>query len=105
MHLTIYLCINALAWMIWAAIPFLGGFPLPVLLTGLWGVGLAAHFLSNHFDSAQRVVAREKTVQQMTGQMKKKKRLERLMLTDDGELLEVFDEQGEEEQDEQHAKR
>jgi hypothetical protein len=71
---------------------------------GFWGIGIAAHGLSNYFDSAQRVVAREKTVQQMTGQVKKKKRMERLMLTDDGEILEVVDEQIEEAKHEQRAK-
>ena len=98
-HLTIYMFINALAWFIWVAAYGLSGFPLPVLLTALWGIGLTAHGLSNYFDSAQRVVDREKTVQQMTtGQVKKKKRMERLMLTDDGEFLEVVDEQSEDDQ-------
>ncbi len=100
-HLTIYILINALAWILWGVLSDLSGFPFPLLLTGFWGIGIAAHGLSNYFESAQRVVDREQTVQQMTGQVKKKKRMERLMLTDDGELLEVIDEQNPEEVNEQ----
>jgi hypothetical protein len=99
-HMSIFLIVNALLWGIWS---LSGGFssawPWPLLLTLTWGSGLTAHGLSNYFDSAQRVVDREKTVQQMTtGQVKKKKRMERLMLTDDGEFLEVVDEQSEDDQ-------
>ena len=101
MHFLIYVMINTLAWVIWAALLGIYGFPIPLLLTGLWGIGIAAHGVSNYFDSSQRVIARERTVQQMTSAVKKKKRLERLMLTDDGELLEVIDEQGEEQQNAQ----
>ena len=103
-HLVVYLTINLLLWLLWAVLMQSSGFPLPLVVTGMWGAGLAAHGVSNYFQPEHQILAREQAIQQAMGaEPKKKKRLDhaRSILTDDGELLEVIDETQEENLNEQ----
>lgn len=98
-HLVVYTLINLMLWFIWL---FAGaGFPFPLMVMGFWGIGLAVHGANVFFSSAQQQLAREEAIQREVerwaeaaqGVKKKKKKREgvRLELTDDGELIEIVD--------------
>jgi hypothetical protein len=105
-HAAIYACINVMAWLLWLPL-FGGGFPLPLVLNLLWGIGLVAHAANNFFDGSREVVAREQAVQRAisgyndgyeTAAGKAKRKRTQHVLTDDGELLDVVEEQDDEQQ-------
>ena len=99
-HFAIYIIINLMLWFIWATTssnPV--DFPFPLVVMGFWGIGLVSHAASVFFSSARQQLAREEAIQReverLAGQtqtVKKKKREgARLELTDDGELVEIVD--------------
>ena len=94
-HLAVFVMLNALLWLLWTGITGSEGPPLTLIVTALWAAGLGAHGASNYFHAARQIVAREKAVQQALAMdmPDKKKRLKqaRTLLTDDGELLEVIE--------------
>ena len=97
-HLAVFVLINVMLWLLWTGISGGVGSPLSLIVTALWGIGLAAHGASNLFHPSRSIVAREMAVQQaLNADKPKKKRLEqaRTVLTDDGELLEVIEDEQE----------
>lgn len=99
-HLAIYAIIIPAAWMIcimlgWSLI-------FPILLTLGWGIGLAAHGIDISFHSNRSTAAREQAIRdaqlrvpQFGAQTKEKRKHDRLVLSEDGELLEIVDDQQE----------
>jgi hypothetical protein len=72
-----------------------------LILAALWGIGLGSHGATVLFDESRRVVDREQAIQQMLGHTEKKKKREdhaRLVLADDGEVLEIIEDEENEEQ-------
>ncbi len=60
-HITVFLAINVIAWVLWAifGIEAIGhAFPFPLLLTGFWGAGLLAHGAETHFQTGEHATAR-----------------------------------------------
>ncbi len=101
MHAVVYAFINLMAWLIWVAALGTMSYLLPLALLLLWGAGLAAHAATNYFDSARAVVAREQAIQRaMEGYNaapeKRKRAKAKHILTDDGEMLEVIEDDGSE---------
>ncbi len=96
-HLAVYTILNPAAWIIcillsWALI-------FPILLTLGWGIGLAAHGIDISFHSNRSTAAREQAIRdaqlrvpQFGAQPKEKRKHDRLVLSEDGELLEIVDE-------------
>ncbi len=96
-HLSVYLPINLLFWLVWL---MAGGvqaaFPWPALLTLGWGVGLVAHGVDTYFQTGRRITAREQAIQreierereQLYGEKPKRSRL---VIAEDGELMEVVE--------------
>ena len=46
MHLAIYLAVNAMLWILWAAVAGTHEFPWPIWVTLGWGIGVAVQWLS-----------------------------------------------------------
>ncbi|MGQ9887975.1 MAG: 2TM domain-containing protein [Aggregatilineales bacterium] len=98
-HFAIYAIINRMLWFIWSTTSNPVDFPFPLVVMGFWDIGLASHGASVFFSSAQQQLAREEAIQReverLAGQtqtVKKKKREgARLALTDDGELVEIVE--------------
>jgi hypothetical protein len=98
-HFAIYAIINLMLWFIWATTSNPVDFPFPLVVMGFWGIGLVSHAASVFFSSARQQLAREEAIQReverLAGQtqtVKKKKRAgARLELTDDGELVEIVE--------------
>jgi len=96
-HAVIYALINLMLWFIWLFTR--AEFPFPLLVMGFWGIGLVSHAASVFFSSARQQLAREEAIQREverwagTTQTAKKKKREgaRLELTDDGELIEIVE--------------
>jgi hypothetical protein len=102
-HAAVFACINLAVWLLWSAAQGTINPLLPLALTLLWGAGFAAHAAHNYFDSSRAVVARERAVQRAMAQVagdappeKRKREKLKHILTDDGELLEVIEDEGEE---------
>lgn len=102
-HASVFGSINLGAWLVWLAAADSISILLPLALLLGWGVGLAAHGANNYFASDRAVVAREQAVQramaQVTGDTsltKPKREKAKRILTDDGELLEVIEDETEE---------
>ncbi len=93
-HLSVYAMINVLIW-------YLVGFPVALLASGGWGLGLVAHgvdtFVAHGRSGAlEREVERERERLENALQKEKRKRaVDRLQLTSDGELLELIEEEPE----------
>lgn len=101
-HFAVYALINLALWFIWAMVSDGTLMPFPLIIMGFWGAGLAAHAASIYFDSSRTVTARERAVQQaLAGDLetKKKKRAAQpqTILTDDGEQLEIIEDEWERE--------
>ena len=105
-HLAVYVVCNLMMWMIWALTRDPGetiGFPWPLIVMFGWGIGLGSHALTVYFNSASRVEARERAIQREIERERerlandeyyeKPKRDQRLRLTDDGELIEIGDDE------------
>lgn len=45
-HLAIYLAVNAMLWILWAAVTGTDEFPWPIWVTLGWGIGVAVQWLS-----------------------------------------------------------
>lgn len=95
MHLSVYIPINLLLWLVWLQF---GGWPWPALLTLGWGLGLFAHAVDTYLHG---VTAREQAIQremerereQLYGGEKGKRKRSRLVIADDGELMEVIEDE------------
>lgn len=101
-HLAVYLVINLLLLMLWFILSGGVGFPIPLVITALWGAGLAAHAASNYFDSSRSVAARERAVQralaaEYTTKKKKRQAEPHTISTLDGEQFEVIEDHWEKE--------
>ncbi len=96
-HGAVYAIINLLMWFIWSIVNDGGLFPFPLIIMGFWGAGLAAHAATVYFDPSRSLDARERAVQEALAAeeviVKKKKRSvpSEMILTDDGEQLEVVE--------------
>ncbi len=99
-HMAVYLLVNLAVLALWSQWGGrTGGFPLPLALLFLWGLGLAGHCITVFSSPARMVAARERAIQQAVEREtqrlygdaphKEKRKHERLMLSEDGELLEV----------------
>lgn len=108
-HVAVYAAINIMLWVMWLFTGSNGGFPWAALVSGAWGIGLVAHaseVLSNR--SRHRALEREMEREQermdrileQTGKRKREqihqerreeRREARLEVSDDGELVEIFD--------------
>lgn len=102
MHSAIYVVVNLLMWFIWSIVNDGNLLPFPLIIMGFWGAGLAAHAAAVYFDPVRSVDARERAVQEALNAeviVKKKKResLSETILTDDGEQLEVVEDDWERE--------
>jgi hypothetical protein len=100
-HLSVYLPINLLFWLVWQ---MAGGvqaaFPWPALLTLGWGVGLVAHGVDTYFQTGRRITAREQAIQREIEREREqrfgeKRKRSRLVIAEDGELMEVVEDAGE----------
>ncbi len=101
-HLAVYLCINAMFWIVFGGGD---GFPWPLIITLGWGIGLVAH-AAEMFSVVSRESAIEKAIakeREQAGYINEKpKRERRVRLTDDGEFTESM---AEEINSEEKAKR
>jgi membrane protein required for beta-lactamase induction len=99
MHLSVYIPINILVWLVWLVIGP-AGLPWAALVSIGWGIGLVAHAVDAYLGAD---TAREKTIQRemarerdrMYGVEKAKRKRERLALSDDGELVEIVEDEWE----------
>jgi hypothetical protein len=95
-HLSVFLPINLLFWLVWMIPGQQAGFPWPILLTFGWGMGLVAHGVDTYFQTGRRITAREEAIQreierereQLYGEKPKRSRL---VIAEDGELMEVVE--------------
>ncbi|NWF67911.1 MAG: protein kinase [Chloroflexi bacterium] len=108
-HASIYACINALLWMLFA---FSGAdFPWPLFVTGGWGIGLFFHGVSVYTQSAKQAAAQEEHIareiererQRLQGTQAQKRKNENISpppvrLNSEGELTESFVEELDEQQ-------
>lgn len=103
-HMAVYLFVNLAVLVLWSQWGGRNdGFPLPLMLLFLWGIGLAGHSVSVFTSSARTVASREQAIQQAVEReterlygdvpRKEKRKHERLMLAEDGELLEVAEDE------------
>lgn len=95
-HLAVYAILNPAAWILcmmlgWSLI-------FPILLTVGWGIGVVAHAIDLSFHSNRSTAARERAIQdaqrrvpQFGTQPKEKRKHDRLVLSEDGELLEIIE--------------
>lgn len=120
-HLAVYIMVMALLWVIYifsSDLPatLMSGaeldFPWPIIPMMGWGIGIVAHGLTVFFNSPGRIAARERMIQREVERERerleaagydvdKRKRDSLYRLSDDGELIEVTDE----DPDDQRAKR
>lgn len=105
MHLSVYIPINLLLWLLWAALTGASGFPFPALVTLGWGVGVIGHAIdaylgvsSTREKTIQREIARERERLYGDGPQKAKRKRDHLELSDDGELVEVVEDEWEEDE-------
>ena len=110
-HLAVYLSINAMLWIIWAAAR--GGFPWPIFVSASWGIGILSQYIDYYYkhgrgaDQGEAEVASEITRRMRLAGADKGKRgqfdydeesvletddigARRLRLNDDGELSDSF---------------
>ena len=113
MHLTAYVVVNLVIWVLWLTgiadrIPVLNslyeslGILLPLMVTIGWGIGFIIHFLDYYYEAGGGAERRERAIQQAierevemrNGGYEKPKRDPRMQLTEDGEIEEVpYDEE------------
>lgn len=110
-HLTVYLAVNGMLWMIWAFAR--GGFPWPIFVSAPWGIGILSQYIDYYYkhgrgaDQGEAEVESEITRQMsISGQRKGKPdeydydsedvleyddlRARQVRLNDDGELSDSF---------------
>jgi hypothetical protein len=109
-HLAVFVPINMLFWMVWQIAGGMeGGFPWPVLLTFGWGVGLAAHGVDTWLQTGNRVTSREaaiqREIQREQGLQAEKPKRSRLVIADDGELVEIVEDDLEAEEKPKRSRR
>lgn len=100
-HLSVYLPINLLFWLSWLFTRDFFGFPWPVLLTLGWGIGMVAHAVDTYFQTGGRVTAREAAIQREIERERlsvEKPKRSRLVIADDGELMEMVEDDEETEE-------
>jgi len=94
-HLAVFIPINLLFWLVWRTVGSAEGFPWPVLLTFGWGIGLIAHGVETWFQTGSRVTSREAAIQREIERERElrgeKPKRSRLMIAEDGELVEVVE--------------
>ncbi len=104
-HLSVFLPVILTFWMVWLLTQEWVPFPWPGLLTLGWGIGLFVHGLDTYFQSSRYSLSREQAVQREIerereqlrdeGKRKAKRKRDRLALSEDGELLEIVDDEWE----------
>jgi hypothetical protein len=72
-------------------------FPWPVLVSMGWGIGLAAHGVDTYFQTGNRIRAKEAAIQREVERERErlydeKPKRSRLVIAEDGELMEVVEE-------------
>jgi hypothetical protein len=101
MHALVYFMVNLTFWLLWLSTSSLRtGFPLPLLFSGAWGLGLTAHVIEVLFNTRRdglidREIERERErMEREVGMSRKRKNDERVLrLSDDGELFEFDDDE------------
>jgi uncharacterized protein (DUF486 family) len=56
-HFTVYLCVTAFMWVIWASID-MSSHPWPIYLMFAWGIGIFFHFLEA-YDYFNKIARKE----------------------------------------------
>lgn len=100
-HVALYVLINLMLWLFWTVAQSPTEFPFPLAVMAFWGIGLGAHGASVYFSSERQQFAREQAIQreverlaEQTQAIKKKKRdSARLELGEDGELIEIVEDE------------
>ena len=97
-HLAVYFFINLMLWGIW----FFSNsdFPWPAIPMVAWGMGLVGHIVDASGSSPRRIRRRESEIQREIereqrlsyGKPKGKPKRDRLVLTEDGEVLDIIEE-------------
>jgi 2TM domain-containing protein len=97
-HLAVYAILNPAAWLICIMLGW--SFIFPILLTLGWSIGLAAHGIDISFHSNRSTAARERAIRdaqlrvpQFGAQPKEKRKHDRLVLSEDGELLDIVEDE------------
>ncbi len=95
-HLATFVPLNILAWLLWMGGVTLGLGGWPLILTGLWGLGLLIHGIQVFYTASESLLQREieREMASYSDDMKLKRKRknadERVMrLSDDGELVEM----------------
>lgn len=95
-HLAVYTIIIPAAWIVCMMLGW--SFIFPLLLTLGWGVGLAAHGIDISFHSSRSTASREKAIRDAQNRVpqfgappKEKRKHDRLVLSEDGELLDIVE--------------
>ena len=106
-HLGTYIPINLLLWLVWFLTNEVFDFPWPLVLSLGWGVGLVIHAIDVYFATGSRLAAREAAIQREIERERErlyaeKPKRSRLVIADDGELMEVVEDEWE---DRSKAKR
>ena len=104
-HLTAYVAVNLALWVVWLLMGSV--FPWPLVLSLGWGVGLFIHGIDVYFATGSRLAAREAAIQREIERERErlyaeKPKRSRLVIADDGELMEVVEDEWE---DRSKAKR
>jgi len=109
-HLSVYLPVNLLFWLAWLLTRDTVGFPWPLLISLGWGMGLVAHAVDTYFQTGNRIRAREESIQREIERERERMYLEkpkrsRLVIADDGELMEVAEDTWEQEEKPKRGRR
>ena len=102
MHLAVFIPVNIAIWLFWTVAIGLS-FMVPIIALLGWSIGLFAHAISVYAEAGRSVGARERALEQAVERererlygdapIKEKRKHDRLMLADDGELLEIVDDE------------
>lgn len=101
-HGSIYALVNLAVWFVWGMVMRGAGLPYPLLMSVAWGLGLGIHALVVYQESGWSAASRERSIaetvererQRLYGDapLKEKRKHDRLILAEDGELLEIIEE-------------
>lgn len=94
-HLTIYLTVNVIFWLMWlSSAPQAGGFPWPIFTSGFWGIGLLSHYVDYYYKHGRGAEKREDEIEEeITRQMRRSqmREVQRRKRKDEHEEIEVLD--------------
>lgn len=101
-HLAVFLLANCVIWLFWTIVVG-GALWVPVIVLLGWGAGLFGHAVTVYAEAGRSVGARERALEQAVERerarlygdapVKEKRKHDRLLLSDDGELLEIVDDE------------